>query len=130
MLDAILDSYTTLQNKGFVWDLRYGDNVYKDIEFVIFTPFFKVDGDEADKLCGKYTSRTHRVAQLCRYCECPTKQTDKPLRKDPFKEVEKIQALVEAGDDESLRLLSQQNIQNALYKIRFGSHKAKLHKLV
>ena len=26
MLDAILDSYIKLQNKGFVWDLRYGDN--------------------------------------------------------------------------------------------------------
>ena len=38
--------------------------MYNDIEFVIFTPFFKVDGDEADKLCGKYTSRTHNVAQL------------------------------------------------------------------
>ena len=37
MLEAMLDSHITLQNKGFVWDLCYRDNVCRSVEFVIFT---------------------------------------------------------------------------------------------
>ena len=76
MLAVVLKSYVKLQNSGFIWDLPYNGNVYKDIEFVLFTPFVKCDGEEGDKLCGKYTTRTGNVAQLCHYCECPTDQTD------------------------------------------------------
>ena len=81
MLDTILASYVKLQNTGFIWSLHYREKWYQHVEFVLFTPFLKVDGDEADKLCGKYTSRGHQVAQLCRYCECPMEDTDKPLGK-------------------------------------------------
>ena len=79
MLEVVLKSYVTLQNKGFLWDLPYKGRIFKDIEFVFFTPFIKVDGEEADKLCGKFLSRTRNVAQLCRYCECPTDKSDDPL---------------------------------------------------
>ena len=78
MLEVVLKSYIKLQNKGFVWDLPFKGKIYDGIEFVLFTPFIKVDGEEADKLCGKYLSRTRNVAQLCRYCECPTDKSDDP----------------------------------------------------
>ena len=59
--------------------------------------------------------------ELCRYCECPTEDTDKPLGKRyPYKTVERILALITDNDEIGLRNLSQQNIQNAFYKIRFG----------
>ena len=45
ILDVILETHVELQNKGFIWDLFYRDKVYKDIEFVLFTPFLKLDGD-------------------------------------------------------------------------------------
>jgi hypothetical protein len=61
----VLKSYVDLQNTGFIWDLAYKGIWYRDVEFVLFTPFIKVDGEEADKLCGKYLSRTSNVAQLC-----------------------------------------------------------------
>ena len=38
-----------------------------DLEFVLFTPFLKVDGKEGDKLYAKYTTRTGNVSNLCRY---------------------------------------------------------------
>ena len=73
MLDVILEDYIKLQNTGFLWDLFYRNKWYNDVEFVLFTPFLKLDGDEAEKLCGKYTSRTACVQCLCRYCVEATK---------------------------------------------------------
>jgi hypothetical protein len=61
MLKDVLKTYVKIQNTGFFWDLFYKQQWYKDIEFVLFTPFVKVDGEEADKLCRKYL--THR--QCC-----------------------------------------------------------------
>ena len=52
MLKIIFKSYVELQEKGFIWDLQYRGTVYKDVEFVLFCPFFKLDTDEADKICG------------------------------------------------------------------------------
>ena len=65
MLDVVLRSYIELQNTGFYWDLKFKNTkVYKDIEFVLFTPFIKVDTEEADKLCGKYQVQTSAVSQI------------------------------------------------------------------
>ena len=57
MLDVTLESYVELQETGFVWDLMCRNHNYRNVEFVLFTPFIKVGSDEAGKLCGKYTSR-------------------------------------------------------------------------
>ncbi len=122
MLDVILKDYIKLQETGFIWDLVYDGELYENVEFVLFTPFFKVDGDEADKLCGKYTSRTAKVKNLCRYCECPTPKTDYCLAEYPLKTPAKIQEMVDTADQEGLRQISQQLIQNSTYKLRFGQH--------
>ncbi len=122
MLEVVLESYVKLQNTGFTWDLNYNDHVYKDLEFVLFMPFIQVDGKEADKLCGKYTSQTGNVAQLCCYCECPTNESDNILAKYLAKTTKKIAKLVRKNKDQELKALSQHNIKNAFYKLRFGSH--------
>ena len=62
-----------------MWDLSYKNKLHKDVEFVLFTLFNKVDSDEAEKLCSKFTSRTGNVSMLCRYVQCPTKDSDKPF---------------------------------------------------
>ena len=119
MLDCLLTSYVEVQNNGFLWDLRYRGKTYEDIEFVPFLMFIKCDTDEADELCGSYKSRTGNVAQLCRYCTCPTQESDLVFANYPPKTVPMIQQLVEAQDFDGLKKLSQQMIQNAFYKIRF-----------
>ena len=121
ILEVILDSYVELQDKGFAWDLFYKGRVHQ-VEFVMFTPFFKVDSDEAERLCGKYTSRTKNVGCLCRYCQCPTSESDLPFVKYQEKRWKEIQRLVDNNDEEELKAMSQHKIQNALYKIRFGAH--------
>ena len=122
MLAVILESYRKIQEKGLLWDFVYNGNVYKDVELVFFVPFIKCDTQEADDLCGSYKSRGANVSQLCRYCECPTMQSGDPLISFPLKTKNKIQRLVNNGDLDALKGLSQQYIQNAFYPLRFGAH--------
>ena len=117
MLDTILASHRDLEQTGFIWRLNYNGKIHQDIEFVLFCPFFKVDSDESDKLCGKCTVRTNNVAQLCRCCECPTADTDKPLLRFPHKTAKKVQKLANRGDLDGLKNISQQNIQNSLCEL-------------
>jgi len=122
MMAVILEEFVTIQDEGFVWDLRYKGQTYEGIEFVPFVPFFKCDTEEADRLAGKYTARSGNVAQLCRYCCCPTQECDEPRAKYPRKTVPMIAQLVQDEDADGLKALSQQNISNSLYNLRFGSH--------
>ena len=119
MLDFLLLSYVEVQNNGFIWDLRYRGKTYEDVEFVPFVMYIKCDTEEGDLLCGSYTNRMKHVAQLCRYCCCPTDESDLVYAEYPKKTVEMVQKLVEARNTKALKRLSQQNIQNAWYKIRF-----------
>jgi hypothetical protein len=48
----------------------YNGKLYKDVEILTFVPYIKADNEEADKLAGKYGSRSNNVAQ-CRQCEVP-----------------------------------------------------------
>ncbi len=122
MLAVILRSFLPLQEKGFLWDLSHNGIVHKDTKFIPFVPYFKCDSEEAEKLAGSYTVRSNFVSQLCRYCECPTAETDNPLADYPLKTVKKIQGLVDRNNGEALRKLSQQNIENATYLLRMGQH--------
>ena len=82
----------------------------------------KTDTDEADKLCGSYTNRGRNVAQLCRYCTCPTLHSDLCLPTYPLKMETKIKKLTENGNIEQLQALSQQHINNAFHDLQFGLH--------
>ena len=121
-LAEILKDYVKLQNSGFYWDLAYNGRVHKNVEFVLFTPFMKLDSDEAEKMCGKYTSRTSNVKQLCRYCHVPTKLSDHATKTFRLKTACEIQSLIDNNNETALKNMSQHNIDNALYKLRFGMH--------
>ena len=119
MLGLILESFVKLQRTGFIWDLAYKGKVYKNLEFVIFVPFVKCDTEEADILCGKYTCRTGNVKHVCRYCHCPVTEADDPRANHKLKTQGEINKLVQRGDLEGLKQISQQYIQNAWYKVAF-----------
>ena len=120
MLDCILETFYEVQKNGFMWDLRYRGKTYKDIEFVPFVIFIKCDTDEADLLCGSYKSRGTGVAQLCRYCLCPTQESDLVRAKFGWKTKSMIQTFVDTGDFDRLKAMSQQMIENTWYKVRFN----------
>ena len=122
ILATILESYRDLQEKGMKWDFCYKGKVYKDITLKFFIPFVKCDTDEADKLCGSYRSRSRGVSQLCRYCTCPTDESDKCSMYFPYKTEPKIKKLVQKNSLQKLKDLSQQPIDNAFYELCFGFH--------
>ena len=62
------------------------------------------------------------MANLCRYCEVPTEETDDPLADYPLKPTAKIAKLISRNDAEGLQALSQHKIENDMYKVQFGSH--------
>ena len=124
ILRIILKQYVELQNTGFLWDLQVGETMYKDVHFIPFVPFIKCDTDEADLLCGHYRSRGMKVKSLCRYCTCPTDELDVPktAARHRLKTQPRIQRMVDRGDLEALKAISQQYIHNAWYDVRFGLH--------
>lgn len=119
MLRFALQSFVKLQKSGFKWDLPIGNKLYKNLEFVLFVVNVKCDTEEGDLLCGKYTVRTSNVKHICRYCHCPTEQADNPLARFPMKKQHEIQRLVEKRKLDQLKAISQQDIQNAFYSVRF-----------
>jgi hypothetical protein len=122
MLEHVLADLVELQRTGFKWDLAYRGKLYKGIEFIPFVPFIKADTDEAERLCGKYTSRGQNVACLCRYCECPTEESSNQRANYRLKDPKRITKMIQKKDLEGLKAISQQFIQNAFYKVQFGLH--------
>ena len=113
-----------LDRKKMLWHYKYRGKVYENMELVFFVHFVKCDGDEGDKLCGKYTSRTGIVQNLCRFCTCPTAKSSWVFGDIKAKKKTKpmIKKLVDQNDLEKLREYSQRNLVNAFHGIRFGLH--------
>ena len=124
MVAVILKSFVKLQKSGFKWWLRYRGKLYKDVEFIPFVPFIMADTDEADKHCGKFLVRTRNIANLCRFCTCPTLLSDDPRAHYPLKTWKKIRALIKNNNAEGLQSISQKSIKNAWWRVQFGLHNA------
>jgi len=95
---------------------------YEGVEIKPFVMFMRAGMEEADNLCGAYTCRSLKVAQLCQKCGVPARETNDHLANYPPKTVKTIDRLCQRKDLEGLRALSQQPIQNAFYKLQFGTH--------
>jgi len=122
MLDTVLAGFVKLQKTGFKWDLPYNGKLYKGVEFIPFVMFMRADMEEADKICGAYTCRALTVAQLCQKCECPANKTNDHLDNSDPKTQKKIDRLCRKKDLIGLKSISQQPIENAFYKVQFGTH--------
>ena len=119
VLSFALKSFVKLQETGFIWDVVAYGKTFKGVEFIPIVVNINCDSEEGDLLCGKYTVRTSNIKHVCRYCHCPTNDADNFNAKYPMKTQKAIQRLVERQDLEGLQAISQQNIQNAWYKVRF-----------
>jgi hypothetical protein len=113
ILAKILESFIEIQNTGFVWDLMYRGKKYSSVKFVPYIHFIKADTEEADRLAGKYTSRTQGVKQLCRYCFCPTRKSNYPRAEYNRKTVTAINNLIQIKDTVGLQEISQQIIDRS-----------------
>ena len=122
MLGSVLDTYKDIQRTGLKFDWMYDGVMYPDTEFIPFIPHIKADNEEADKLAGKYGSRSGNLSQIFRFCTCPTNYTDRCMSNHRSKTVPMIQALVERKDRKGLKLLSQHEFLNVFRHLRFGLH--------
>jgi hypothetical protein len=122
ILSVLLESVKELISDGMSVDINYKGKLYKDCELVFFIPFVKCDGDEADKLCCSFRSRSQNVQQLCRYCMCPTEETDNPKANYRLKTEPMMKKLYEQKEVEKLRKMSQSCVPNAFHGLRFGLH--------
>ena len=121
MLDTMLQSYRRVEQDGMLFDFEYRGKLYPDTELVFFTLFMKADTEEADRLCGSYLNRT-KANQLCRYCLCPTDDSDNPLADHGPKSEPMIKRLVARKDVAKLKEIFQHPIQNAFHGLRMGLH--------
>ena len=120
ILSALLESLKEVITEGMVVNINHRGTLYRECELVFFVPFVKCDGDEGDKLCLHYRSRNSNVQQLCRYCDCPTKETDNPLYHFKYKEEGNIKGLLRQGKLAKLKEISQIDVENAFHGLRFG----------
>ena len=107
-----------------LWHYKWKGKLYTSIELVFYFAFVKCDGEEGDKLCGKFTSRGKGVKNLCRFCTCPAERSDwvfvdyaqnaKP-KTEPM-----IKKMIKNGDKEKLRSISQRYLHIAFHDIRMG----------
>jgi len=119
MLQFALQSLVKLQETGFIWDLSAYGKRYEGLEFVPFVMYVKCDTEEGDLNCGKYLVRTSKVKHVCRYCHCPMEQADDPMANFRMKTQTHIEGLVRRQKLDKLRQISQHNIKNAWYQVRF-----------
>lgn len=122
VLQAIMSGMKQIIDAGgFEWDY-YDKTEIKRLCFVPFLLFLKGDTVEHDKHCGHYGARNRGVACLCRYCVCPSADTDEPYKDFARKSPKMITQLVRKNDLAKLKSISQQDIFNVWYEFEFGLH--------
>jgi hypothetical protein len=126
MLEEMLRSYKEIEGRGMKWVLPYKGKLH-EVELVFFVMFVKGDTVEHDKHCGHFGSQTGKIKQLCRVCFCKNEDTDKPYMSHKPKTQEIIKKLVDAKKTDALREISQHNIDNAWYKVRFALPTVGIH---
>lgn len=121
VLQVIMSGMKKIMETGFEWDFYHNSEIQR-LFFVPFLLFLKGDTVEHDKHCGHYGARNRGVACLCRYCVCPTADTDEPYKDFARKSPEMMTRLVQKNDLAKLKTVSQQDIFNVWYEFEFGSH--------
>lgn len=121
-IEAILSTCWPLFERGILWDQKHKGVLYRDIHYKPYISFVKCDNKEADNFAGKYGSRQKGVKHLCRFCDIPTKIGDHHLYQFQYKTEPQINKLVEQGNKEELKAMSQHYLLNGFYDLPF--HKA------
>ena len=113
--------FLNLQRSGFKWILQFkGQSI--PVQFKLVVPHIITDSEEHDRLCCHYTARFQQIKQLCRICECPTKQLDYSKVPVKYRLYHKIKKLVQNREHGRLKAMSQQVCFNGFDEVIFGSH--------
>ena len=112
---------------GLPFCLHFRGSVYK---VLLKLPILYIVGDTEghDRLCGRYNSRAHGVARLCRHCTTPTLETSNLDYAWDLIVPQDITSLVDANDHVELQGISQHYVRNNFYEgICLGGHPNGIH---
>ena len=119
MVRLLLRSLVEVQHgNGIQWRLSYQSMPF-EVVFKLPVLFIVGDTEGHDKMCGKFLSRTNRIPRLCRYCDCPTDDTDVTTHLFPPTRGPSIAQMVSNGEKESLRLIAYHCVQNGFDGVVF-----------
>ena len=118
ILHTILSPLIGLQQKGgFKWQFHINGNVY-DATCKVPVQFIIGDCKSQDVLCGRYGS--HNCHSICRDCDCTFEDSDNPyIQCSPLKS-SSINALIENGNMDALKIISFHIHENAFNSVCFG----------
>jgi hypothetical protein len=119
-LGSILVGLKGLIHSGLLWDPKYKGILYRDVHYKPFVPYCKCDTKEADDLCGKFQMRSGNVKQICRYCHVLLQEANDHLHHCVYKTEPEIKRLVDKGDKDGLKDISQTYLKNAFHGVKFN----------
>ena len=129
-LEIALNSFKDLfKSDGIDFDfLPYAGKMWK-VKLKFGIAFFIGDTELHDKLCGRYSNRSSKIAMLCRHCDCPTIHAVDPLYQ------KHTQLFIPSDFDPShetahpgiFRSLSHYPIKNAFHCLDFGENPHNIH---
>ena len=115
---AILEPLDPLFERGFLWDMRHRNVLWRDIHYKLYVAMVRCDNKEANSLCGRYGNLINSN-QLCRMCHVKTEEADDHLHEPKYKTAPEIQRHINRNDMESLQELSQHYLLNAFRDLPF-----------
>jgi len=125
MADIILQSFKEAQKDAIGWKLQL-NNSTKLVYFRCPVLFIVGDTDGHDKLCGKYSNRTH-ANRLCRACNIPKEETDNVRFNFRYTKQIEIQRLMHLEREEELKEMSYYCIKNAWHDVLFCDQSRGIH---
>jgi hypothetical protein len=115
LLGSLVDAQ---QGNGIAWCLSYQAKLFK-VVFKLPVLFIVGDTEGHEKMVGKFLSRTNRIPRLCRYCDCPTEDTNVTTNLFAPTLGPEIAQMVADGKKEELRLIAYHCVQNGFDGIVF-----------
>jgi hypothetical protein len=130
VLRKILAPLGKLQDEGGLPFCLHYNGVSHHVLLKLPILYIVGDTEGHDRLCGRYNSRAHGVARLCRHCTTPTLETSNLDYAWDLIVPQDITSLVDAQDYAGLKKISQHYVRNAFYDgICLGGHPNGVHSI-
>ena len=117
IIGIIMQQVETVQtNGGLKW--QFSGHKFK-VTLKMPVMWLLGDTEGQDKLCGRWSNRTH-AKHLCRYCNIPREKTDDPFAKSKYIKQNAIMKLLKSKKNEKLKEMAYYpGLNNFLHNLQF-----------
>ena len=122
ILEKLIESHVLVQQQGGIHGIPIELGTTRKALVNVKVPVGLILGDMqgGDKHCGSVVGYSKNMARLCRQCNIAGDESGDPLVKCKKMSMVKIRQYVLAGDVETLKLISQNNVYSAWFDCDFG----------